>query len=137
MIGAPVFHVNADDPESVFEACQIAADWRQTFRRDVVIDVVGYRRHGHNERDNPESTLPLTYEKIKQHPPVMEIYSKRLLSEGVISKQELDDWLSQKQAIYQQEWVAFQEGKYKESAQQFLSSNWQGKALQVSSFSNS
>eukprot|EP00210_Caulerpa_lentillifera_P002542 g2439.t1 len=131
MIGAPVFHVNADDPEAVFEACQIAADWRHTFQCDVVIDVVGYRRHGHNERDNPESFLPLTYERVKQHPPVLELYSKRLLTEGVISHHDLNQWIQQKHADYEQEWTAFQDGKYKESAQQFLSSNWQGEAIQA------
>ena len=79
MIGAPVLHANADDPESVHQACLIAAEWRSVFKKDIVIDIVGYRRHGHNERDNPESFLPLTYECVKKHPRVQSIYAAKLI----------------------------------------------------------
>ena len=79
MIGAPILHANADDPESVHQACLIAAEWRSVFKQDIVIDIVGYRRHGHNERDNPESFLPLTYESVKKHPRVQSIYAAKLI----------------------------------------------------------
>lgn len=79
MIGAPVLHANADDPEAVYQACLIAADWKKVFSKDIVIDIVGYRRHGHNERDNPEAFLPLTYERVKQHPRVESIYANKLI----------------------------------------------------------
>ena len=79
MIGAPVLHANADDPEAVYQACLIASEWKCVFGKDVVIDIVGYRRHGHNERDNPETFLPLTYERVKRHPRVESIYSAKLI----------------------------------------------------------
>lgn len=84
-IGAPVLHVNADDSEAVVRACGIAADWRSRFRRDVVVDLVGYRKRGHNELDGPMTTLPWTYELIEKHPSVLELYSRKLEEQGSIS----------------------------------------------------
>lgn len=78
MIGAPVLHANADDPEAVWEACEIAADWRAHFKKDVVVDIVGYRRFGHNELDNPVPDLPITYGIIKDHKRIVDIYSQLL-----------------------------------------------------------
>jgi len=79
MIGAPILHANADHPESVYKACLLATEWRSKFGKDVVIDIVGYRRHGHNEKDNPETFFPLTYEKIRKHPRVETIFSEKLI----------------------------------------------------------
>jgi len=80
----PVLHVNGDDPEAVTFACKLAVEYRQTFGRDVVIDMWCYRRFGHNEGDEPKFTQPLMYDAIRQHPKVSVIYSDRLIEEGVI-----------------------------------------------------
>ena len=83
-VQAPILHVNGDDPEAVTFACKLAMEYRQAFHRDVVIDMWCYRRFGHNEGDEPGFTQPLMYKEIRQHPPVSEIYSSRLKSEGVV-----------------------------------------------------
>lgn len=81
---APILHVNGDDPEAVTFACKLAVEYRQTFHRDVVIDMWCYRRFGHNEGDEPKFTQPLMYDAIRQHPKVSDIYEARLVSEGVV-----------------------------------------------------
>jgi 2-oxoglutarate dehydrogenase E1 component len=83
-VQAPILHVNGDDPEAVTFACKIAIEFRQKFKRDIVIDMWCYRRFGHNEGDEPSFTQPLMYKAIRQHPPVSAVYAKRLVSEGVI-----------------------------------------------------
>jgi 2-oxoglutarate dehydrogenase E1 component len=85
MVNAPVLHVNGDDPEAVIEATRLAYDFRKTFRKDVVIDLVCYRRHGHNEADEPTATQPVMYQVIKKLPPARELYGKQLVAEGVIA----------------------------------------------------
>ncbi|MBU2917717.1 2-oxoglutarate dehydrogenase E1 component [Psychrosphaera sp. F3M07] len=89
MVQAPIFHVNADDPEAVALVSQIAVDYRNTFRRDVVIDLVCYRRHGHNEADEPNATQPIMYQKIKKHPVPRQLYIDRLTKDGAISADEV------------------------------------------------
>ncbi len=89
MIQAPIFHVNGDDPESALWVAQIAFEYRQMFKKDIVIDMFGYRRHGHNEGDEPGFTQPLLYEKIKDHPSVQKIYLARLLKEKTINEEEV------------------------------------------------
>ena len=84
MIEAPVLHVNGDDPDAVVLATQIALDYRQAFKRDVVIDIICFRKLGHNEQDTPAMTQPLMYKKIDQHPGTRKLYSERLQSQGVI-----------------------------------------------------
>jgi 2-oxoglutarate dehydrogenase E1 component len=83
-VQAPILHVNGDDPEAVTWACKLAIEYRQHFRRDIVIDMWCYRRFGHNEGDEPSFTQPLMYQAIRQHPRVSQVYSERLLAEGVI-----------------------------------------------------
>ncbi|MFY8274962.1 2-oxoglutarate dehydrogenase E1 component [Pseudoalteromonas sp. SSDWG2] len=89
MVQAPIFHVNSDDPEAVAFVTQIALDFRNQFKRDVVIDLVCYRRHGHNEADEPNATQPLMYQKIKKHAVPREIYAQQLVSEGLYSEDEI------------------------------------------------
>ena len=83
-VQAPILHVNGDDPEAVTFACKLAVEYRQTFHRDIVIDMWCYRRFGHNEGDEPSFTQPLMYAKIRQHPPVSDVYAERLKAQGVI-----------------------------------------------------
>jgi 2-oxoglutarate dehydrogenase E1 component len=90
MIEAPIFHCNADDPESVVFAAKIAIEFRQKFRKPVVVDMFCYRRFGHNETDEPAFTQPLMYQRIAAHPTVVSIYGKRLVDEGVITTSEFD-----------------------------------------------
>lgn len=84
MVEAPILHVNGDDPEAVLFAVRLALDFRMTFNRDIVIDLVCYRRHGHNEADEPAVTQPVMYRQIRQHPSVAFLYAKSLLEQGVI-----------------------------------------------------
>jgi 2-oxoglutarate dehydrogenase E1 component len=98
MIEAPIFHVNGDDPEAACRVIQIAMDFRQKFQKDVVIDLVCYRRYGHNEADEPRATQPVMYAKIQAHPPVWKVYAERLVQQGVIQAGEAEKWLSAYQA---------------------------------------
>ena len=88
MVQAPIFHVNADDPEAVLFVTQMAIDYRNEFKRDVVVDLVCYRRRGHNEADEPAVTQPLMYDAIRRHPTTRDIYARRLIESGVISENE-------------------------------------------------
>jgi 2-oxoglutarate dehydrogenase E1 component len=87
VVQAPVFHVNGDDPEAVVYACKLAMEYRQHFNNDVFIDMVCYRKHGHNEGDDPKFTQPLMYDIINNHPDPREIYSKRLIERGDVHKE--------------------------------------------------
>lgn len=96
MIDAPIFHVNGDDPEAVVFAAKVAIEYRQKFHKPVVIDMFCYRRHGHNEGDEPAFTQPVMYKKIGAHPSTLDIYAKRLIADGVMTEGEVDkakaDW---------------------------------------------
>ena len=87
-VQAPIFHVNGDDPEAAIRVVEIAFDYRQQFQKDVVVDMICYRRHGHNEGDDPSYTQPILYRKIKEHPSVATLYAERLVREGVIAAEE-------------------------------------------------
>ncbi|MFZ0593024.1 MAG: multifunctional oxoglutarate decarboxylase/oxoglutarate dehydrogenase thiamine pyrophosphate-binding subunit/dihydrolipoyllysine-residue succinyltransferase subunit, partial [Bryobacteraceae bacterium] len=89
-VQAPIFHVNADDPEACIRVAQLSYDYRQYFKRDVVIDLIGYRRQGHNEADDPSYTQPVIYRKIKNTPTVANQYSERLVREKVVGADQLD-----------------------------------------------
>ncbi|HEY1250360.1 MAG TPA: multifunctional oxoglutarate decarboxylase/oxoglutarate dehydrogenase thiamine pyrophosphate-binding subunit/dihydrolipoyllysine-residue succinyltransferase subunit [Thermoanaerobaculia bacterium] len=86
----PIFHVNADDPEAAYRVLEIALDYRQQFHKDVVIDLIGFRRHGHNEGDEPTYTQPLRYRAIEAHPGVKTLYARRLIREGVVTEAEVE-----------------------------------------------
>jgi 2-oxoglutarate dehydrogenase E1 component len=134
MIEAPIFHVNSDDPEAVIFATQLAMDFRKEFKKDVVIDIISFRRHGHNEQDEPFVTQPLMYRKISQHPGTRKLYADRLLAEGAIAqgeaerlvkdyRQALDEGrhtsspvLSNFQRKYAVDWAPFLNAKWTDAA---------------------
>ncbi|WP_353153455.1 2-oxoglutarate dehydrogenase E1 component [Herminiimonas fonticola] len=91
MIEAPVIHVNGDDPEAVVFAAQMALDYRLEFRKDIVVDIVCYRKLGHNEQDTPALTQPLMYKKISQHPGTRKLYADKLFTQGTLAENEADD----------------------------------------------
>lgn len=95
MVQAPIFHVNGDDPEASVWVTKLAFEYRQKFNKDVIIDLFGYRRHGHNEGDDPIYTQPLMYKKIKSHPSVKQIYSHKLISSALISEKEVNDFTNE------------------------------------------
>ncbi|CAM6044651.1 unnamed protein product [Sphagnum compactum] len=130
-VGAPIFHCNGDDPEGVVQCCRLAVDWRQRFQRDVVVDLVCYRRHGHNEQDDPRVTQPLTYQKILNHPTTLQIYSQKLLNEDIISQDIIDRWASEVETRFETEYVAADSSA--PTLHEWLASNWQGEALGSSS----
>ncbi|XP_043592395.1 2-oxoglutarate dehydrogenase, mitochondrial isoform X5 [Bombus pyrosoma] len=125
VVNAPIFHVNSDDPEAVMHVCKVAAEWRATFHKDVVIDIVSYRRNGHNEIDEPMFTQPLMYRKIRNTPPVLDIYAKSLIDDSVVSPEEVKDVKDKYEKICEEAYVnARQEThiKYKD----WLDSPWSG-----------
>ncbi|KAK7868344.1 hypothetical protein R5R35_013643 [Gryllus longicercus] len=125
VVNAPIFHVNSDDPEAVMHVCKIAAEWRATFHKDVVIDIVSYRRNGHNEIDEPMFTQPLMYRKIKTTPHVLDKYSKRLIEEGVVTTEEVKDVRDKYEKICEESYLNARKEthiKYKD----WLDSPWSG-----------
>jgi 2-oxoglutarate dehydrogenase E1 component len=124
MIDAPIFHVNGDDPEAVVFAAKVAIEFRQKFHKPVVIDMFCYRRHGHNEGDEPAFTQPVMYKRIAAHPSTLEIYAKRLITEGVMTVGEVDkakaDWRARLDA-------EFEAGTgYKPNKADWLDGKWAG-----------
>jgi 2-oxoglutarate dehydrogenase E1 component len=102
MTRCPIFHVNADDPDAAYRTLQLALDFRKEFRRDVVIDLIGFRRHGHNEGDEPSYTQPLMYQKVKDHPGVRELYTQKLIREGVLTREEADELIAKRVQGYEE-----------------------------------
>src|SRR5205823_13091445 len=94
-VQAPIFHVNGDDPEACIRAMSLAYEFRQQLHKDVVIDKRCYRRHGHNEGDEPSLTQPRMYKAIKEHRSVRKIYTETLLRKGDIDPKEAEEWLEQ------------------------------------------
>jgi 2-oxoglutarate dehydrogenase E1 component len=118
---APIFHVNGDDPEAVVHCAKIATEYRQKFNRDVVIDMVCYRRFGHNEGDEPSFTQPIMYKKIKSHPTTLSIYGKKLSTEGLISETKLQQEKSNFKNFLEQE---FEESKNYKSDLKWFEGAW-------------
>ncbi|MFA7554389.1 MAG: 2-oxoglutarate dehydrogenase E1 component [Spongiibacteraceae bacterium] len=94
MVQAPIFHVNADDPEAVLFVSQMAVDYRQQFNKDVVVDLICYRRRGHNEADEPSGTQPLMYKKIKKQKTTRDLYADKLIAEGIVTKERDDNMIA-------------------------------------------
>ncbi|KAK9453832.1 thiamine diphosphate-binding protein [Dipodascopsis uninucleata] len=121
---APIFHVNGDDVEAVNFICQIAADYRATFKKDVIIDIVCYRRYGHNETDQPSFTQPLMYKKIAVQKPVLDIYTSQLIEEGSFSKSDIDEHKKWVWGLLEE---SFNKAKdYEPTTREWLSSAWDG-----------
>jgi len=124
MVQAPILHVNADDAEAVIHVARIAAEFRQEFKADVVIDLVCYRRHGHNESDEPAFTQPLMYRKIASHPTTRQIYATQLIKEGVITAEEGAQMVADFQAKLE---IDFDAAKsYKVNKADWLEGKWAG-----------
>jgi len=102
MTQTPIFHINGDDPEAAFRTVQIALEYRQEFNKDIVLDVVGFRRLGHNEGDEPSYTQPLMYARVKAHPGVRHLYEEQLLREKTITREELDSMTADVVGHYEQ-----------------------------------
>jgi len=100
MTGVPIFHVNADDPDAAYRVLQMALDYRQTFHKDIVIDVVGFRRLGHNESDEPSYTQPLMYARVKAHKGVRSIYAQKLIRDSVYTEEEVNNLIQDRNNRY-------------------------------------
>ena len=101
MTQLPIFHINGDDPEAAYRVLQIALNYRQEFNKDVVLDLVGFRRLGHNETDEPSYTQPLMYARVKAHPGVRTVYAKRLIKEGVLTEDEVNQLIQERIRRYE------------------------------------
>ncbi|KAF1829787.1 2-oxoglutarate dehydrogenase, E1 component [Decorospora gaudefroyi] len=123
-IDAPVFHVNGDDVEAVNFVCQLAADFRAEFKKDVVIDMVCYRKQGHNETDQPFFTQPLMYKKITEQPQTLDVYTKKLLAEKTFTKEDIDE---HKAWVWGMLDESFNRSKdYVPNSKEWLTSAWNG-----------
>ncbi|KAI9209482.1 thiamine diphosphate-binding protein [Polychytrium aggregatum] len=123
-VAAPIIHVNGDDVEAVVYAMELAADWRATFKKDVVIDIVCYRKHGHNEVDQPQFTQPLMYQKIAKMEPVISKYSRELIAEGSITQEVVDAMKTRVWDILEDNYTASK--TYQPKSQEWVSSAWPG-----------
>ena len=122
MVEAPIFHVNGDDPEAVVHAAKVATEFRQKFHKDVVIDIFCYRRFGHNEGDEPMFTNPAMYNRIKKHKTTLQLYTERLVRDGLIPEGEIEDMKAAFQAHLNEE---FEAGKdYKPNKADWLDGRW-------------
>ncbi|XP_028805123.1 2-oxoglutarate dehydrogenase, mitochondrial [Neltuma alba] len=123
-LDAPIFHVNGDDVEAVVHAFELAAEWRQAFHSDVVVDLVCYRRFGHNEIDEPSFTQPKMYKVIRNHPSTLEIYQKKLLESGEVTQADIDNIHKKITSILNEEFLASKE--YVPKRRDWLSAYWSG-----------
>jgi len=122
VVESPIFHVNGDDPEAVVHAAKVAIEFRQKFQKDVVIDIICYRRFGHNEGDEPMFTNPVMYKKIKTHKTTLSLYTERLVKDGLLPEGEIEDMKAAFQAHLNEE---FETGKsYKPNKADWLDGKW-------------
>ena len=105
-VNGTVIHVNGDDPEAVIEAAEFVIEYRQKFQKDVVMDLFCYRRHGHNEADEPAFTQPLMYQKIAAHPTTREIYAEKLIDDGIVTREHADSLVAAFYARCEEAFVA-------------------------------
>jgi 2-oxoglutarate dehydrogenase E1 component len=127
MVQAPIFHANGDDPEAVVHVARIATEFRAQFRCDVVIDMFCYRRHGHNEGDEPSFTQPLMYKRIAQHPTTRELYTRQLVAEGVYAEAEGEKVYTDFMAHLETEFAGSK--SYKPNKADWLEGAWSGLAV--------
>jgi 2-oxoglutarate dehydrogenase E1 component len=113
----PIFHINGDDPEAAYRVLRISLDYRQEFHKDVVLDLIGFRRHGHSEGDEPTYTQPLMYKRIQEHPGVRALYARRLVKEGVLTEAEVSEMEERQKATYEQALAAAKEIATREKAE--------------------
>uniref|UniRef100_A0A8C9W9V3 2-oxoglutarate dehydrogenase complex component E1 n=1 Tax=Scleropages formosus TaxID=113540 RepID=A0A8C9W9V3_SCLFO len=125
VVNAPIFHVNADDPEAVVYVCNVAAEWRATFHKDVVVDLVCYRRNGHNEMDEPMFTQPLMYKQIRKQKGVLQKYAEKLIAEGVVTRQEYEEEISKYDKICEEAYARSKDEKILH-IKHWLDSPWPG-----------
>jgi len=122
MVMAPIMHINGDDPEAVIHASRIATEFRQKFACDVVLDIISYRRYGHNEGDEPAFTQPIMYKKIGSHDSISTIYGKKLVNEGILTNQQAKDEVDNHNQFLEKE---FQAGaNYKPNKADWLEGQW-------------
>jgi 2-oxoglutarate dehydrogenase E1 component len=125
MLNVPIFHVNGDDPEAMWNVSKFCIEYRQRFKKDAFIDLVCYRKHGHNEGDEPTFTQPVLYQAIKAHPSPRDVYASKLISEGVVQEAEPQAWVEELNAKY----TEAQNRTRAEKPQPFVSSferRWKG-----------
>jgi len=132
----PVFHVNADDTFAVCKAFEVAAEYRMKFKKDCIIDLVGFRRFGHNEIDNPDFTQPVMYNKIRQHPTTEEIVSKRLVEDGTCTAEELEKVRSSVREKLETALDKSKTWKPADASQEWVATNWKGLLKPNESFYN-
>ncbi|MGY8985664.1 MAG: 2-oxoglutarate dehydrogenase E1 component, partial [Sphingomonadales bacterium] len=124
MVQSPIFHANGDDPEAVVYVSKLATEFRQIFKKDVVIDMTCYRRFGHNEGDEPSFTQPLMYANIKNHPSVATIYKNRLIREGVITEEVYKSQVNSFRDLLEKEFTTTK--KYKAGKADWFEGKWEG-----------
>ena len=124
VVQAPILHVNGDDPEAVVHVCRLAAEFRQTFGTDVVVDIIGYRRHGHNEGDEPAFTQPIMYRAIRSRPTPRQVYTETLVADGTITVHDADKMAADFRARLDQELEASR--GYKPNKADWLEGEWRG-----------
>src|SRR3954454_12181485 len=124
MVEAPIFHCNGDDPEAVVFAAKVATEYRQKFQKPVVLDMFCYRRFGHNEGDEPAFTQPLMYRKIRSHASILDLYSKKLIADGIVTEGEINEMKAAWRAKLDAEFETAQ--SYKPNKADWLDGRWAG-----------